>query len=49
MASYIIFGIFMATKLVEYYDYPTVMDMSVQYTDKVDFPAVTICNQNPYK
>ena len=49
VASYIIFGYFITTQLLEYYDYPTVIDMSVEYTDQVAFPAVTVCNQNMYK
>lgn len=43
------FVVLVTTKLLHYYDYPTVVDVSVDYADSLPFPAVTICNQNKYR
>lgn len=36
-------------KLVYYYSYPSQIDLTVTYLDSVDFPAVYICNPNPFR
>ena len=36
-------------KLKYYYSYPSTISFDVKYNDSMTFPAVTICNQNPYR
>ena len=44
-----IFFWFMSDRLIYLYSYPKAVDVEVIYTDSVDFPAVTICNQNVFR
>ena len=36
-------------RILHFYDRPVYIDLQVGYMDEVDFPAVAICNQNPYR
>ena len=40
---------FMTDRLLFLLDNPKAVDVEVIYTDTVDFPAVTICNQNLFR
>ena len=32
-----------------YFDYKTTVSVTVKYVNNIDFPSVTICNQNSYR
>ena len=36
-------------RIVVYYQYKTNVAVTVNYVDRIDFPSVTICNQNNYR
>ena len=44
-----VFTLLVTTRLHVYYDYPTLVDVSVDYAAELPFSAVTICNQNIYR
>ncbi len=37
------------TKLLYFLSNPSQIDLTITYQDKLTFPAVTICNQNPMR
>ncbi|CAC5360797.1 unnamed protein product [Mytilus coruscus] len=41
-ASYLIYIV--TTELSSYYRYPTITTVSLKYADKLQFPAITVCN-----
>ena len=43
------FTALVAVNLQFYYQYPTIVDVTVDYAEKLPFPGVTICNQNMYR
>ena len=49
LGASIFFMWFMGTKLVYYYTYPKTVDVDVTYNTSMRFPAVTFCNQNPFR
>ena len=38
-----------AYRIAAYFQYKSNVDVKVKYVDEMDFPAVTICNQNNYR
>ena len=44
-----LFSLQVASRIRVYINYETNVDVSVQYTSVMDFPAVTLCNQNTYR
>ena len=48
-AAIILFTVQVATRAKVYFDYNTNVDVSVIYTKTMEFPAVTICNQNNFR
>ena len=45
-------GIFLANminRLEYYFSYQKTINVEVEYLDEIEFPAVTICNENQYK
>lgn len=36
-------------RVIVYYNYETNVNVQVLFSDKMDFPAVTICNQNTFR
>ena len=52
MVVIIAIGIFVGqvgTRIAVYFQYKTNVDVKVKYVDEIDFPSVTICNQNNYR
>jgi len=44
-----IFTYLIANKMTYLFLYPKNVDVSVDFKQSLKFPAVTICNQNPYR
>ena len=47
-----IIGVFIyviVNRILHFYERPVYIDVQVGYLEEVPFPAVTVCNQNPYK
>ena len=40
---------FMGIKLGYYFTYPKTVDIDIKYNTSMRFPAVTFCNQNPFR
>jgi len=36
-------------RLLWYYQYPTMVDLYVEYKSELPFPAVTVCNENTFR
>ncbi len=36
-------------RVAVYFQYKTNVDVQVKYVDVIDFPAVTVCNQNNFR
>ena len=49
LASGGLFTYQVATRMMTFFDYNTSVDVQLFYTDKVAFPAVTVCNQNAFR
>jgi hypothetical protein len=41
--------VFVVSTIVEYYSYPTQTSTEIHLDRKMPFPAVTVCNANPYR
>ena len=42
----IFFVFYISNSLVEYFDYPKTVNVEIEYTERLEFPAVTVCNEN---
>ena len=49
VGAVIYFGVQVAQRTSDYFKYATNVDVKVIYTDKLRFPAVTLCNQNNFR
>ena len=44
-----LFIVQVSLRVIDYLDYNASINMNVVYEDQLDFPAVTICNQNKFR
>jgi hypothetical protein len=49
LAVVAVFAYALTDRILNYYTYPTNIDLNVGFWERVPFPAVTICNQNNYR
>ena len=49
IAAILFFVSQVSVRIAVYFEYNTNVNVEVQYVDKIDMPAVTICNQNNYR
>jgi hypothetical protein len=44
-----IFVMQVGVRTFDYFQYNTIVDVQLVYTDNIPFPAVTLCNQNNFR
>ena len=49
LAAISLFLVQVGLRIYDYYDYKSNVDVKLIYVDKLEFPSVTICNQNNYR
>ena len=49
LAALIIFLYYLSDRLIQYFKYEKVISVEESYVDQMEYPAITLCNQNIFK
>lgn len=49
LAALIIFLYYLSDRLIQYFKYEKVISVEESYVDQMEYPAITLCNQNTFK
>ena len=49
LAALTIFLYYLSDRLIQYFKYEKVISVEESYVDQMEYPAITLCNQNTFK
>ena len=49
LAALIIFLYYLSDRLIQYFKYEKVISVEESYVDQMEYPAITLCDQNTFK
>ena len=49
IGAIILFTVQVGVRTTDFFNYATTVDVQLTYTNKIKFPAVTLCNQNNFR
>ena len=49
LTAVVLFAVQVISRFDDYFSYPSTVNVDVVYVDEIEFPAVTLCNQNSFR
>ena len=49
LAALAVFMYYLSDRLILYFEYQKTVNVEVNYVDSMEFPAISICNENVFK